>query len=101
MKKYMLSLVALVVAVAAMAFTNVAAPAEAAEEVAAVQYQFNGNDMEDVYDLEFWAEVEGSGPSCGGDDLPCIVTVQSGSLESWLSGKTQEQIRLQATSRKN
>lgn len=101
MKKYMLSLVALVVAVAAMAFTNVEKPVEVEVEAAAVQFQFLGSDMEDVYDLEQWAEIEDGGPGCTTGNLPCVVTVQSGTLSAWLNARDHAKIINDATTRKN
>lgn len=88
MKKYMLSLAVLVVAVAATAFTK--APAE--EAAVAVQYQFIGTNMNDVYNTNLWTAVSGSGPACSGEDLPCVVSVQSGSIGTWLNARDHAQI---------
>lgn len=102
MKKYMLSLVALLVAVAAMAFTNGAAPAEVAEEEAvAVQYQFHGSSMNDVYNTSLWSEIEDELPDCQTGNVVCVVTVPSGTLDAYLNARTRQQILNDATSRKN
>jgi len=89
MKKYLLSLIVVVVAVAAMAFTNVEVPAK---EAVAVQYQFTGNSMNNVYNTNLWVEVEGTGPSCGGENLPCVVSVESGTIGAWLNAREPEEI---------
>lgn len=101
MKKYMLSLVALVVAVAAMAFTNVAAPAEMAEEEAvAVRYLFKGESMEEVFEPDSWEELTGADPGCENGSLPCVITVDSGTLQQWLNQRDEAAILEDADSRK-
>ncbi len=98
MKKYLLSLSVLVMAGAAMAFTQ---PEVFADKAVAVQYQFEGSSMEDVYNLDLWAPVSGSTPGCSGSEIPCVVTVQSGSLENWLGQRNHAQIIEDATTLKD
>jgi len=98
MKKYMLGFGIVAMAAGAMAFPGEKAPEE---KSMVMQYQFNGSSLEDVHDLDQWSAVTGGAPSCGGSAVPCVVTVQSGSLEDWLNDRTAEQIRTDATSRKN
>lgn len=99
MKKYMLSLVALVVAVAAMAFTNV--KTTEAEEVN-VQYRFTGNQLSQATNPNHWAEVldpeEVEG--CDEGSLPCSVMITT-SIEEWLSGKTASEVADEADTRRN
>lgn len=89
MKKYLLSLTVLVAAAATMAFTQEEAPAEAA---VAVQYQFTGTQMSDVYNTNLWSVVSGGGPSCGGENLPCVVSVPSGTIGAWLNARSTDKI---------
>jgi len=97
MKKYLLSLIVAAVAAGAMAFTTVKAPVE---EGLAVQYQFEGSSMDDVYDTELWSEITGTAPSCVEGDLPCVVEVQSGSIGDWLNARNEQQILNDAKTRK-
>ncbi|SIT94057.1 DUF6520 family protein [Pontibacter indicus] len=97
MKKYMLSLAAMVVAVAAMAFTNVEKP----EEQRLAKYIFTGSQLSQATNPDHWDEVPLSAPGCSaGSSLPCAVTTEM-NIEDWLAGKTAEQVRLQADSRRN
>ncbi|ARS35803.1 hypothetical protein [Pontibacter actiniarum] len=98
MKKYLLSLSIVGMAAAAMAFTG----EKASEKPVLMQYQFNGESLDEVYDLNQWSQVSGGGPSCGGSAIPCVVTVQNQeSLEDWLNARTPQQIRNEASSRKD
>ncbi|MEJ8802140.1 hypothetical protein [Pontibacter sp. H249] len=101
MKKYIFSLAVLVVAVAAVAFTNPAEPTPV-EETAATLYRFTGNQLSQANDPEHWAvvqdpeEVEG----CEEGTLPCSVMINT-SIETWLSGKTPEDAADDADTRRN
>lgn len=101
MKKYMLSLVALVVAVATMAFTNVETTGEVAEEAMLVQYRFNGTMLSEVHTLNKWSQISGSSPSCSGSNLPCVVAVQGETLQEFLNARTAEEVVEDAISKKN
>lgn len=90
MKKYLLGLGAMVIAAAAMAFTG---KASSSEENMATTYQFTGSSMNDVYNTSLWSPVSGSTPSCEeGDQVPCRVSVVSGSIGDWLNARNHQQI---------
>lgn len=98
MKKYLLSAGIVGIAAAAMAFTGM----KTDEKPVLMQYQFQGNSLDEVYDLSLWSEISGGAPSCGGAAVPCVVTLQNQQpLEDWLNARTPQQIRNEATSRKN
>ena len=97
MKKYMLNLVALVVALAAMAFTNLEKP----EGRRLAKYIFTGSQLSQATNPDHWGEVPLNAPNCSaGTSLPCSVTTDM-AIEEWLSGKTADQVRQQADSRRN
>ena len=101
MKKYMLSLVALVVAVAAMAFTNVETTDEVAEETrVAVQYLFTGSQLQDATDPDLWVVATGSQNCPSGEDLPCTVITDM-DIEDWLDGRDAARVLKDANTRKN
>ncbi|MBB6611799.1 hypothetical protein H7F15_12175 [Pontibacter sp. Tf4] len=98
MKKYMIIGAMAAIASAAAAFTGAPLSSEAST---IVQYQFGGSSMSEVYELDEWTEVTGTLPSCSGSNLPCVVTVQSGTLEEWLAERDHARILKDATSKKN
>lgn len=95
MKKYMLSLVALVVAVAAMAFTHVAEPAAPKTETI---YQFDGNSSQ-LRDLDHWKVVEEEIEGCDAGNLPCYVKTDM-SISDWLNQRNDQQIANDADGKK-
>jgi len=97
MKKYMLNAAAVVLAVGASAFTSIDVPARAV----ANQYRFNGTQLSQVHDISKWSQISGTLPSCSGTVLPCVITVTSGSLQSYLDARSNEQVRDQADMQKN
>ena len=97
MKKYVLSVAAMVVAVAAMAFTNVEKP----EERRLAKYIFVGNQLSQATNPDHWEEVPVDAPGCSaGSTLPCSVTTEM-NIEDWLDGKSAVQVRDQADTRRN
>jgi hypothetical protein len=62
-----------------------------------VQYQFNGTTLTQDKSASNYSVVSGSGPSCAGTALPCVVSV-SGDLQTWLNARTATQIKDQAIS---
>ena len=65
-----------------------------------VQYQFNGTTLTQDKTASNYSVVSGSGPSCEGTALPCVVSV-TGDLQTWLNARTDTQIRDQAISTKD
>ncbi|RAV60188.1 hypothetical protein DIU36_02505 [Mucilaginibacter rubeus] len=65
-----------------------------------VQYQFNGTTLSQDKTASNYSVVSGSGPSCDGTALPCVVSV-TGDLQTWLNARTDTQIRDQAISTKD
>lgn len=96
MKKYLLSLTVLVVAVAAMAFTNVAVP----EERAVNQYRFTGTLESQVDNPSFWTKSTAQLPGCTEGGLPCYVLTDM-AITDWLNARSNAEIIEDADARKN
>lgn len=84
MKKFRITLplVALVLAIAASAFTVRSAPnARLLDED---MYKFTGTTEEQLYDAGNWQAVSVNDPACNGAGLPCVISI-TGDLQTFLT----------------
>ncbi|WP_207435992.1 hypothetical protein [Sabulibacter ruber] len=96
MRKYLLGLTVLV-ALGGTAFTR----GETRTARRLVTYQFIGSQLADADEPEFWQEAPSQAPSCpSGVNLPCTVVTDM-DIAEWLDGKSDEQVRSQATTKRN
>lgn len=56
-------------------------------------YYFTGNSTSEMRDLTKWTASSGSGETCVGSDLPCLVVLQDGqTIANYLQDKSDTQI---------
>lgn len=90
--------VGLMLAVAGSAFTSVSN-----EAMVDIQYQYNPDVLDQAKSPDAYSQITGTPPSCGGSELPCIITVPSGmTLSQYLNSfSTNEDVVSAATERKD
>lgn len=82
MKKYLFGVLAMLLAVATVAFTN-------KEDQSLVYFSFDGatNNATDVADESLWEEAS-MNSNCNGDNKACQIAVESGSVSGTPGGRT-------------